>query len=115
MGSRIKTANKTKNKRKKGNILKNMRKVSYLSVILFLIALWFTAFFFWNFIENNNYVSSIIRAGDLTFRGNEYRVISYYMSSSAPYAFYALTTGVLGWVLIKIRQKRLTGAGEITE
>jgi|GEM_PF-2221409 len=85
-----------------------MRKVSYLSVILFLIAAWFTIFFFWNFIEYNNYVGNIIRAGNITFRGNEYEVISYYMSSCAPYAFYALTTGVLGWVLVKLRSRKLT-------
>jgi len=87
-----------------------MRRVSYLSVILFIVAAWFTLFFFWNFIEYNNYVGGVIRSGEVVFRGNEYEVISYYMTSCAPYAFYALTTGVLGWILIKLRARHFAGA-----
>ena len=85
-----------------------MRKLSYLSVILFIIAAWFTIFFFWNFIENNNFVGNAINTGNITFRGNEYEIVNYFMSSSAPYAFYALTTGVLGWVLMKLKERRVT-------
>ena len=85
-----------------------MKKLSYLSIILFIFAAWFTTFFFWNFIENHNYVGDVIGAGGVTFRGNEYEIISYFMANSAPYAFYALTTSVLGWVLLKLRERRIT-------
>jgi len=82
------------------------RNTSYLSVILFIISAWFMTFFCWNMIENNNYVSRVINAGTLTFRGNEFDIVGFYMSSSAPYLFYALVTGVLGWILIKINSRK---------
>ncbi|MCL1824151.1 MAG: hypothetical protein FWG44_08110, partial [Oscillospiraceae bacterium] len=92
-----------------------MRKLSYLSVILFIISAWFTIFFFWNFIESNNFVGNAINTGNVTFRGNEYEIVNYFMSSSAPYAFYALTTGVLGWVLMKLKEKNHALDSGITE
>lgn len=82
-----------------------MRRTSFLSVILFIIAGWFSFFFFWNFIEFNNHIRGLFNEGGLTFRGNEYEVISFYMKNCAPYAFYALMTGVLGRVLNKIGRR----------
>jgi hypothetical protein len=65
-------------------------------------------FFFWNFIESNNYVAGVINAGNVTFRGNEFEIVGYFMVNSSPYLFYAIVTGVLGWVLIKLRHRRHT-------
>ncbi|MDR2533047.1 MAG: hypothetical protein LBC82_09435 [Oscillospiraceae bacterium] len=91
-----------------------MRRVSYLSVILFIIAAWFTVFFFWNFIEYNNHVRGIMNTGSITFRGNAHEIVGYYMSGCAPYAFYALVTGVLGWLLIKMKPRRVVVAAPET-
>ncbi|MCL2637339.1 MAG: hypothetical protein FWD48_03115 [Oscillospiraceae bacterium] len=85
--------------------MRSTRNVSYLSIILFIITAWFTVFFFWNFIEFNNHVSGILRAGNLSFRGNAHEIITYYMNGCAPYLFYALVMGTLGWLLIKLRPK----------
>ena len=87
--------------------MKSMRRVSYLSIILFIITAWFTIFFFWNFIEYNNHVSGILRRGDMTFRGNAYEIVGYYMANCAPYAFYALVMGTLGWLLIKQKPRKV--------
>jgi hypothetical protein len=65
-------------------------------------------FFFWNFIENNEYVSRIVNAGNLTFRGNEFEIMNFYMTNTAPYLFYAIVTGVLGWILIKLKHRKVT-------
>jgi len=91
-----------------------MRRVSYLSAILFVISAWFTIFFFWNFIESNEHVRGVLGTGNMTFRGNEFEVVNYYMAHSAPYAFYALMTGIMGWVIIRLRHRRLTEIINIT-
>ncbi|MCL2696821.1 MAG: hypothetical protein FWE74_01915 [Oscillospiraceae bacterium] len=82
-----------------------MRRVSFLSIILFIITAWFLIFFFWNFIEYNNYVGGVLRNGNISFRGNAHEIIGYYMSNCAPYLFYALVMGTLGWLLIKLRPR----------
>ena len=86
---------------------KHIKNISLFSIVMFLFAAWFSVFFFWNFIEYNNHVSGLLRSGSITFRGNEFEVISYYMQNCAPFAFYALVTGVLGWVLLRLKMKRV--------
>jgi hypothetical protein len=87
-----------------------MRKVSYLSIILFIITAWFTIFFFWNFIEYNNYVAGVLRAGNLSFRANAHEIIGAYMNNCAPFLFYALVMGTLGWLLIHLKPRRILEA-----
>jgi hypothetical protein len=82
-----------------------MKRVSYLSIILFIITAWFTIFFFWNFIEYNNHVAGVLRAGTLSLRGDAHQIIGAYMNNCAPYLFYALVMGTLGWLLIKLRPR----------
>jgi len=88
------------------------RRTSYSSVIFYIISAWFMIFFFWHFIENNNYVSGIINAGNMTFRGNEFEIVGFYMNNCAPYLFYALVTGVLGWILMKMKHHRFSKVHE---
>jgi hypothetical protein len=82
-----------------------MKKVSYLSVFLFIMTAWFTIFFFWTFIEFNNYIAGALRTGAFTFRGNAHEIVGYYMANCAPYLFYALVTSALGWLLLRLRPK----------
>ncbi|MDR2559532.1 MAG: hypothetical protein LBC86_08345 [Oscillospiraceae bacterium] len=84
-----------------------MRRVSYLSIILFIITAWFLIFFFWNFIEYNNYVAGVLRNGGLTFRGDAHQIIGAYMNNCAPYLFYALVMGTLGWLLMHLKPRRI--------
>ncbi|MCL2108748.1 MAG: hypothetical protein FWH20_05325 [Oscillospiraceae bacterium] len=86
-----------------------MKRTSYLSTILFIISAWFGIFFFWTFIEFNNQLRNLF-AGGLRFRGNEFEVVGYYMNNCAPYAFYAIITGLLGWALLRIRRGRAAEA-----
>jgi hypothetical protein len=82
-----------------------MKRVSYLSIILFILTAWFMIFFFWSFIEYNNHVAGVLRTGSLTLRNDAHQIVGAYMNNCAPFLVYALVMGTLGWLLIKLRPK----------
>ena len=78
------------------------RKISILSIVLFVIAGLLAIYTIWSFVNVLEYLKNIMQQQQITFKGNEYDIINTFVSSCGQYAFYAIVLAVLGWILQKM-------------
>jgi hypothetical protein len=79
-----------------------MKKANFIiSIALYVIAGFLVIYAIWAFSHNVDYIGGLISSGELTFAGNEYDIMNFYMSSCAQYAVYAIVLFALGWMMQK--------------
>ena len=85
----------------------------FFSIILFVIAGILAAYTVWSFIYCADTIGQYMATGQLSFRGNEFDIINFYMSTCAQYVVFALLLAAAGLVLLK-EQTTLPGRKEIS-
>ena len=76
------------------------KKLPILSTVLYVIAGLLVAYSIWAAVYSANYISTMMQQGQLAFSGNEFEIISFYMSNIAQYLLFAITLFVLGRILL---------------
>lgn len=73
------------------------KKIPVLSIVLYVIAGILVAFSVWSVIYDHSYIA----AQGVTFKGNEYTIANFYMSSAGMFTIFAIILSTLGWILQK--------------
>jgi len=73
------------------------KKLPVISFVLYVLAGILALFSIWSVVNIHEYISS----QQVAFTGNEYSIISYYMSNAGLYLLFAIVIFSLGWILQK--------------
>lgn len=76
------------------------KKLPILSTVLYVIAGLLIVYSIWAAVYSANYISTMMQQGQLAFNGNEFEIVSFYMSNIAQYVLFAITLFVLGRILL---------------
>jgi hypothetical protein len=76
------------------------KKLPILSIVLYVIAGLLVAYSIWAGVYSGKYISTMMGQGQLVFKGNEFEIVSFYMSNMAQYLLFAITLFVLGRVIL---------------
>lgn len=76
------------------------KKLPVLSTVLYVIAGLLVVYSIWAAVYSANYISTMMQQGQLAFSGNEFEIVSFYMSNVAQYVLFAITLFVLGRILL---------------
>ncbi|HSM25022.1 MAG TPA: hypothetical protein VK856_09190 [Anaerolineaceae bacterium] len=76
------------------------KKLPVLSTVLYFIAGLLVVYSVWTVVYSVNYISTMIQQGQLAFSGNEFEIVSFYMSNTAQYVLFAIILLVLGKILL---------------
>jgi hypothetical protein len=76
------------------------KKLPILSTVLYVIAGLLVVYSIWAAVYSANYISTMMQQGQLAFSGNEFEIVSFYMSNIAQYVLFAITLFVLGRILL---------------
>jgi|BioPla2DNA2_1021312.scaffolds.fasta_scaffold34084_2 predicted membrane protein len=76
----------------------NKKRVSILSIILYVLAGFLMIFAIWSSSKSISYITLMINQGQLVFSGNEFDIINFIMASCAQYAIFAVILFTLGWI-----------------
>ena len=76
------------------------KKLPVLSTALYFIAGLLVVYSVWTVVYSVNYISTMIQQGQLVFKGNEFEIVSFYMSNTAQYVLFAIVLFVLGKILL---------------
>jgi uncharacterized oligopeptide transporter (OPT) family protein len=79
----------------------NKKKVPVLSIVLYVLTGLIVIYAIWAIIHSVGYISDMISQGQLTVKGNEFEIVSYYMNNCAQYVVFAAILFSLGWILQK--------------
>lgn len=74
------------------------RKVPVFSIVLYVIAGIVIIYTLWSLNHSMSYISDLIDGGQLTFKGNEFEIVSFYMTSSLQYGLLAVILFSLGLI-----------------
>jgi hypothetical protein len=80
-------------------------KVPVVSIILYVIALIMFAYAIWAGIYSAGIVAEAVSLQQLVISGNEFEVISYYMTNVAQSALFAVVLFALGFILQTIKSQ----------
>jgi len=75
-------------------------KFPVLSTVLYVIAGLLVAYSIWSAVYSANYISTMMAQGQLAFSGNEFEIVSFYMTNIAQYVIFAIILFVLGRILL---------------
>lgn len=75
------------------------KKVPTVSIIFYVIAGILILYSIWAAIFSYNYLAPIIAQGQLIIKGNEFEVVSFYMSNIAQTALFGIVFFALGWII----------------
>ena len=75
-------------------------KLPILSTVLYVIAGLLVVYSIWAASYSANYISTMMQQGQLVFSGNEFEIVSFYMSNVAQYVLFAITLFVLGRIVL---------------
>ncbi|PKO09873.1 MAG: hypothetical protein CVU40_08270 [Chloroflexi bacterium HGW-Chloroflexi-2] len=76
------------------------KKLPILSTVLYVIAGLLVVYSIWAAVYSANYISTMMKQGQLVFSGNEFEIVSFYMSNVAQYVVFAITLFVLGRIVL---------------
>lgn len=82
------------------NTVKRAGKV--IGAVFFALAGLLAAYAIWAFVQCQGVVSEAVAMGQLTVKGSEYEVASFYMSSCGEYCVDALLLFAAGWLLLSL-------------
>lgn len=81
----------------------NKKRVSILSIILYVLAGFLMIFAIWSSSKSISYITLMINQGQLVFSGNEFDIINFIISSCAQYVIFAVILIALGCILQKLQ------------
>ena len=74
------------------------KKVPVLSIVFYVVAAIMAAFTVWAFIYCIGYISELIATGQLMTAGNEFNLVSYFMTNCVQYLLYAMAIFFFGFI-----------------
>lgn len=83
-------------------------KLPLLSLMLYIIAGLLAIYGIWTFTFCYNTVKEAISSGQITFKGNEYDIITFYMSTCSQYLVNVVILAALGRIAQKVLTKPKT-------
>ena len=88
---------------KESNPVKEIKdKKSASSMFLYILSLMFLGYMCFNIYETNTYISELIAYGSIDPSSQLNDIVSYYVGTCSPYAFYSVTTWALGMLSSKL-------------
>lgn len=89
-------------KLKKGFGVKQFKKISKVSIIMYCLSVLLAIYGIYVFINCTEYIYTMLSTKQLTVTGNEYTIINYYMSNFSQYIIFAILLASMGFVIQKI-------------
>ncbi|WP_227847961.1 hypothetical protein [Clostridioides sp. ZZV15-6598] len=89
-------------KLKKGFGVKQFKKISKVSIIMYCLSILLAIYGIYVFINCTEYIYTMLSTKQLTVTGNEYTIINYYMSNFSQYIIFAILLASMGFVIQKI-------------
>ena len=74
------------------------KKVPVLSIVFYVVAAILAAFTVWAFIYCIGYISDLVATGQLMTAGNEFNLVSYFMTNCVQYLLYAMAIFFFGFI-----------------
>lgn len=79
-------------------------KQPILSMVLYVVAILIAAYSIFTIYTSYTYISGLVEAGSVVISEQLQDVISYYVSASMPYVFYAIVVWAIGYFVNKANQ-----------
>lgn len=76
-------------------------KLPVFTISIFVLAGMLILYSIWAIIQCHSYITKAVAAGQLTFNGNEYDVVNFYMTNCAQYVLFAVIFAALGWMFTR--------------
>ena len=76
------------------------KKLPVLCTVLYVISGLLVVYSIWSVVYSANYISTMMQQGQLVFSGNEFEIVSFYMSNTAQCVLFAIVLFVLGRILL---------------
>ncbi len=77
----------------------NKKKIPVVSLIFYILAVITLAYGVWAIVYSAGIVKQAVSLNQLVVAGNEFEVVSFYMSNVAQYVLFALVLFGLGWIV----------------
>ena len=81
-------------------------KIATLPIVLYVVAAIIAAYSIFTIYTSYTYISSLVTAGTIVIKDQLADVISYYVSTSMPYIFYAIVIWAIGYIINKLNNLR---------
>ncbi|WP_455538419.1 hypothetical protein [Terrisporobacter sp.] len=75
-----------------------------LSIVLYVVAILIAIYSIYTIYTSYTYISGLVQAGSIVVSKQLSQVISYYISTSMPYVFYAIVVWAMGYFVDKVNQ-----------
>lgn len=76
---------------------KKVSASSIISIVLYVLAGILIVYTIWSIVNMNDYIAQ----QQVSFKGNEYSIINFYMSGAGQYAIFAVILFAFGWIIQK--------------
>lgn len=86
--------------------MKKNNKTAILPIVLYVVAAIIAAYSIFTIYSSYTYISSLVTAGTIVIKDQLADVISYYVSTSMPYIFYAIVIWAIGYIINKLNNLR---------
>ena len=86
--------------------MKKNNKIAILPIVLYVVAAIIAAYSIFTIYSSYTYISSLVTAGTIVIKDQLADVISYYVSTSMPYIFYAIVIWAIGYIINKLNHLR---------
>lgn len=84
--------------------MKKINKKAILPIVLYVVAAIIAVYSIFTIYTSYTYISSLATAGSIVIKDQLADVISYYVSASIPYVFYALVVWAIGYIINKLNK-----------
>ncbi len=91
---------------KKGN------KKAIIPIVLYVVAALIAVYSIFTIYTSHTYISSLVAAGSIVIKDQMKDVISYYVSTSMPYVFYAIVVWAIGYIINRLNNLNPTTNNE---
>lgn len=80
-------------------------KIPVFSIIVYCLAFLLVVYAVWAVVNTSQYIGELFQAGQLMFKGNEFDIITFHISTYGQYLIFAILLFMSGWILQKISEK----------
>ncbi len=80
-------------------------KIPVISIIVYCVALLLVIYSVWAVVNTSQYISELVEAGQLMFKGNEFDIVTFHLSTYGQYVLFAVLLFMSGWILQKVSPK----------
>ena len=82
--------------------MKKINKKAILPILLYVVAAIIAIYSIFTIYTSYTYIFSLATAGSIVIKDQLADVISYYVSASIPYVFYAIVVWAIGYIINKL-------------